>query len=85
MRLHPGSYTVEAEAEESGGRTITVLVPVVVKAGQTTTVHLEPEWRPSGELPDPSHPVMLFDGRIIGCRAENQPGQHFQSTARAVR
>jgi hypothetical protein len=83
VRLHPGYYTVKAEAEQLGGAIMTVLVPVVVKAGQTTSVHLEPNWRPSGELPEPSRLVMLSDGRIIGCGSEHPPGQHLPSTARA--
>ncbi|MGA2656398.1 MAG: hypothetical protein ABSH34_02660 [Verrucomicrobiota bacterium] len=83
VELPPGSYTVEAEAEEPGGRAMTVVVPLVVRPGQTTAVHLEPGWKPSGELPDPNRLVRLADGRIIGCRAQEALTRHLQSAARA--
>jgi hypothetical protein len=71
VRLPPGSYTVEAEAEDSGAITMTVVIPLVVEAGQTTVVHLEPNREPSGETLDPSRLVRLADGRIIGCNAQH--------------
>jgi hypothetical protein len=69
---------VEAEAEEPGGMLMTVVIPVVVEAGQTTAVHLEANRDMSKEVQDPSQVVRLGDGRIIGCRAELRqalPGQ----------
>jgi len=79
VRLPPGRYSIEAEAEVSGGITIAVVVPLVIEAGQTTRVHLEPMRTPSGEAPDTSRLVRLADGRIIGCRAEHLLGQNLQS------
>jgi len=81
VRLKHGHYTVEAEAEEPGGRSLTVVVPLAVEAGQTTTVHLEPGWKPSGEALDPSRLVRLADGRIIGCRAVPLLSHRVDSTA----
>ncbi len=40
VKLPPGEYKVEAQAEESGGITIKVEVPVVIQAGHVTTVRL---------------------------------------------
>ncbi len=61
---------------------MTVVVPLVIRAGQTTTVHLEPDWMPSDELINPIRLVRLADGRIIGCRAEQALTQHSQPAAR---
>ena len=76
VRLAPGHYTIEAEAERSGGLTMTLVVPLVVEPGQITAVHLEPASRTAGETTDLSHVVRLADGRIIGCRAEQLVSQH---------
>jgi hypothetical protein len=81
VRLPPGSYTIQAEAEESGGITMTVVVPLVVEAGQITTVHLEPTWNRIGEPMDPTRVVQLADGRIIGCRAHHLLSRSSQPTA----
>jgi len=83
VRLAPGRYTIEAEAERGGGTTMTVVVPLVVEAGQITTVHLEPTSETAGEATDPRRVVMLADGRIIGCRAEQLLSQHVSSAAPA--
>ncbi len=81
VQLPPANYTVEAEAEVSGGMTLTVMVPVVVEAGQVTRVHLEPRWTPSAEGLDPSRLVRLADGRVIGCRSDHLISQDTQLTA----
>ena len=83
VRLAPGRYTLEAEAERGGGTTMTVMIPLVVEAGQITTVHLEPTPETSGETTDPSRVVMLADGRIIGCRAEQLLSQYIPGAAPA--
>ncbi len=53
---------------------MTVRVPVVIEAGQTTTLHLEP----TSERPATSAPggdvVRLADGRVSGCRAHQVIG-----------
>jgi hypothetical protein len=70
VSLPTGAYTVEAEAEVSATSTVTVAIPVVVEPGQTTTVHLEPSWqRPAGSR-ESGDVVRLYDGRVIGSRAQ---------------
>jgi hypothetical protein len=64
--LPPGSYKVIARANGYGE----VTVPVVIRAGQVTTIHLEgsPSWPHPGRLAG-SNPVRLPDGEIAGWRA----------------
>jgi len=81
VQLAPGHYTIEAEAERGGGMTMTVVIPLVVEAGQITAVHLEPTPEIPAEATDPGRVVMLADGRIIGCRAEQLVSQHVSSAA----
>lgn len=76
VKLPTGRYTVQAEAEEPGGITVTMVIPLVVLSGQTTAVHLEPAWKRPGETERPGEVVALADRRIIGCRAEAMIGQH---------
>ncbi len=66
VELPPGKYRVVASANGYGHLTI----PVVIKAGQTTMLHLEG----GGSWPDESafnqtNAVRLPDGQIIGWRA----------------
>jgi hypothetical protein len=70
VSLPVGSYTIQAEAEEYAGMTLTVMIPVAIESGELTTVHLEPNWAPAGEM-DPGRMVRLVDGRVLGCRAQN--------------
>jgi hypothetical protein len=74
VSLPTGVYTVEAEAEASATATMTVLIPVVVEAGQTTTVHLEPTWQRPAASREPGNVVRLYDGRVIGYRAQPMVG-----------
>jgi len=78
VRLPAGSYTLQAEAEECGGITRMVVVPLVVEAGQMTSIHLEPKWFPSDESLDTSALVRLADGRVVGCRAQVLAGNSSQ-------
>ncbi len=70
VSLPPGNYEVRAEAEEGpGAMDIQVRVPVVVRAGQTTTAHLAGGWTPrrhytQGEV------VRLPNGQIAGWLAQ---------------
>lgn len=84
VQLPAGRYTVQAEAEEPGGMTATMVIPVVVLSGQTTAVHLEPAWKRPGELERPGTVVALADRRIIGCRGEEMIGQQTKSDALAA-
>ncbi len=80
VKLPPGLYTVKAQAEELGGGTINLTVPVGVDAGKCTTVHLSGEWTPSGHYTD-SQVVRLPTGQIAGWRASGVlPLQEFTKT-----
>jgi hypothetical protein len=71
VNLPPGHYTIRAEAELSYGEIVPVEVPVVIRSDKTATVHLEPDWQPSGQVADLAALVRASDGRIVGCRAEH--------------
>jgi hypothetical protein len=63
-----GPYRVAARANGYGE----VIVPVVIRANQVTTVHLEgsPAW-PNGRELTKSDPVRLPDGEMAGWRARS--------------
>ena len=67
VTLLPGSYRIEAEAEEDGGGTVNVTIPVVIQPGRTTTAHLAGEWKPVQHFTD-ADVVRLPDGQIAGWR-----------------
>jgi hypothetical protein len=66
VQLPVGTYRVVARANGYGE----VTVPVVIRANQVTTVHLEgsPSWPNRSQL-DASNPVRLPHGEIAGWRA----------------
>jgi hypothetical protein len=66
VELSPGTYRVVAKADSYG----IVTVPVVVKANQVTTVHLERggSW-PNESIFSQTNSVRLPDGQIVGWRA----------------
>ena len=66
VQLPAGAYSVVARANGYG----VVPVPVVIRADQVTTVHLEgsPSWQNRSQLAQ-SNPVRLPDGEIAGWRA----------------
>lgn len=66
VELPPGAYSVVARANGYG----VVTVPVIIRAGQVTTVHLEggSSWQNRPQLSQ-SNPVRLPDGEIVGWRA----------------
>ena len=67
VALPVGSYRVIARANGYG----TITAPVVIKPGQTTTVHLEGSvWWPRSSLIWESNPVRLPKGEIAGWRAD---------------
>ncbi len=76
ITLPPGAYNVEAEAELSSTANETVVIPVVIEAGQTTSVDLDPPAPHQAAPADPTQVVQLSDGRIIGCRAQHLVGLH---------
>jgi hypothetical protein len=67
VTLHPGAYKVEAKAINCDGTRITVILPVVIKAGQTTVAHLDGGWNPMGH--QDTDLAKLPCGRVIGWRA----------------
>ncbi len=63
VELPAGNYHVSAKANGYGQ----VTVPVVIKAGQTTAVHLEgSHWWPRGSAIFDADPVRLPGGQIVG-------------------
>jgi hypothetical protein len=66
IELPVGNYRVLARANGYG----CVTVPVVVRSGQTTSVHLEGSaWWPKSSTIFQSNPVRLPSGQIVGWRA----------------
>ena len=69
VQLPTGAYCVVARANGYG----VVTVPVIIRANQVTTVHLEgsPSWQNRSQLSQ-SNPVRLPGGEIAGWRADPQ-------------
>jgi hypothetical protein len=65
VSLPAGSYTIKAE----GGIYGWILVPVVVKSGQTTPVYLDGERHSIDSLAGPNNLVRLPDGQVVGWAA----------------
>jgi len=66
IELAPGHYRIRARANGFG----LVTVPVLVRAGQTTTVHLEGSvWWPEASAIFHANPVRLPNQEIVGWRA----------------
>ena len=65
VHLPAGSYKVKAE----GGRYGWVVVPVVIKNGQTTPLYLDGERHSLDALANQNNTVRLPDGEIIGWAA----------------
>ena len=68
VTLPAGSYKVEAQALSCDSSRVNVLMPVVIKPGQATIVHLEGDWNPPGQYPE-TELATLPCGRVIGWRA----------------
>lgn len=77
VALAPGAYRVEAQAINCDGNRITVILPVVIKAGEATVAHLEGGWRPQSYTD--KDVARLPCGRAIGWRA---PEGEFASAAK---
>lgn len=67
--LPAGNYTIDALAEGGNVTTAKVTVPVTIKEGETTVVHLERDWQPAPRMGDKKDMVRGYDGRFIGWRA----------------
>ena len=64
VTLPPGQYEIQAQAQDDTG-TYPVKVPVIIRAGQTTAVHLAGDWRPRRAFSD-TLVARLPDGQIAG-------------------
>ena len=64
VSLPPGRYEILAQAQDWAG-TVEVTVPVVIRAGRTTTAHLVDGWKPHRHYTD-KDVVRLPDGEIAG-------------------
>jgi hypothetical protein len=65
VALPPGKYVVKASAEFYG----TVSVPVIIKPNETTTVILQPGWKPGNV--SRSDLVRMPNGYFVGWRADS--------------
>ena len=74
VRLPAGAYTIEAKDDDYGR----VVVPIVIKGGDTTIVYLEARKLPSGEALSPTNAVRLPNGRLVGWRAQLHSGESRQ-------
>ena len=70
VRLPPGTYEVQAQAEDSNDLTFPVEFNVIVEPGRTTTVFLAQDWEWKVPKNLAKTMVSLPNGRNIGWRAE---------------
>ncbi len=78
--LPPGEYRIQAEAEQYGGGTFTVTIPVFVEPGLTTVVHLDASWQPPRGV-DAKLAVKLPNGNYVGWRAAARREPRLQAKA----
>jgi hypothetical protein len=74
VTLPAGTYKIEAEAATDYGECY------AVKPGETTTVHLERDWKPPVNAASQHALVRASDGRIIGWRARTLPASAITQT-----
>lgn len=65
VQLPPGSYSVQARAECYD----LVVVPVVIRSGRTTVLHLDKDWKPTAISQKKPPLVNLPQGYVIGWSA----------------
>jgi hypothetical protein len=70
VKLAPGSYLVEAVTEEYDTFRHPVTIPVEIKAGVITVVHLDGTWEPAAS-PANAGLVKFPNGDVIGWHATN--------------
>ena len=70
VSLPAGQYRIQANAEAGNGWTTPFEIPVVIKPGLETVVHLEPNWSPPRQYAHTGSLVQSADGRIIGWQVE---------------
>ena len=72
VKLSPGVYRVQADAEDYNDVTLTVMVPVCIKPGLTTSVHLDGNWNPPAAIRRSGGKVVrLPNGDVVGWRLSN--------------
>jgi len=78
VRLAPGVYRVEAESEDYNDVTLPVVMPVSIRPGMRTAVHLDGQWNPGARARD-YELVRLPDGRFVGWRSRDARNANFAS------
>lgn len=73
VALPPGSYKVRAEADCEGNH-FAVLMPVLIRPGETTVAHLEGGWTPAAY--NEAEVTKMPCGGIIGWRAPETASYH---------
>jgi hypothetical protein len=68
VSLPPGCYKVQAKVEDYGRMREPVEVPVLIKPGQTTAVHLAMDWHVPGHSKNPNL-IRWSNGQVVGWRA----------------
>ncbi len=76
VTLPAGAYTVEARTESSDGVSKTVDVALVIKAGETTAVHLERDGLSSAKRADHNAVAQTSDGHSATGGARPNGGTH---------
>ena len=65
VSLEPGTYFLNAQANNTNSGTFNIIAPVVIKAGETTKVYLDGGWRPR-DLSPGAQLVRLPTGEPVG-------------------
>lgn len=65
VKLAPGVYHIQAQAEDSAAVTHAVKVPVCIEAGRTTIVRLDGKWNTPAP-PKDTEMVRLRNGNVVG-------------------
>ncbi|MGO9586331.1 MAG: hypothetical protein ACLP2Y_09065 [Limisphaerales bacterium] len=81
VKLSPGVYNVEAEARDYDDVNWTVMVPVLIKPGLTTTVHLDGNWNPAISRKKGGEMVWLPNESIVGWHSAKSDDSIFPSRA----
>jgi hypothetical protein len=68
VALPAGTYEVKAKGIDCASTRVSVLMPVVIKPGETTVAHLAGGWRPEANTPS-SEVAKMPCGKPIGWRA----------------
>ncbi len=75
VSLAPGFYKIRALAEDYGTVTENVEIPIEIKAGETTAVHLANDWQAPARSQNPNW-VRMSNGQIIGWKVPQSEYLH---------